>query len=249
MRRRLIIGVLLCSHFRGFAQVEWPLSSFNDRRFKEDWSLPNWSLRSENSRNYSDKIKNIPLSNNKKFWLSTGGQVRLRYMGTINDEFQNRNTGLFTVRTRLHGDLHLGKSFRFFAEGIYSNTTNDESERVGLGTPVTKGALLNLFGEATANLSQKIRGGIWLGRRELQTGHERLVSPGNWLNTRRSWDGGGLFIGSKQNRFSAFWSRPVIVVPDGFSQREAETVFWGLRYQSKEVIYNSIVASRFVFVQ
>jgi len=230
-----LIFIFIALHIKGFSQEEWPPGLYDDRRFKENWELKNWELRDQLARNYADKIKNIGLTKNKKIWLSVGGQARIRYMATINEEFKNRSIGLFTLRGRLFGHIHLGKNFAVFVEGIYSNTTNEESERIGLGSPVNQGAFLNIFAQYNFRLGKYDNLGLWIGRRELQAGHERFVSPGNWLNTRRSWDGAGFFIGNGKRRISGFWSRPVIVVPDGYSKRDDETEFWGFRYQNKEI--------------
>lgn len=238
MRIRLFLIVLICTSVQVFAQEEWPLKALNDRRFTENWQLTDWSLRESSSRNFSDRIKAISISKDNKIWFSSGGQLRVRYMGTINDEFKDTNTGLFTIRARLFGAINFGKNFRVFAEGIYSNTTNDNSERKGAGTPVVNGALLNLFAEYTLPLGAEYDAQFWVGRRELQAGHERLVSPGNWLNTRRSWDGAGFSVGNNKGRMIGFWTKPVIVVPDGYTTRDEETDFWGIRYQSDEVVYS-----------
>ncbi|MBD0400026.1 alginate export family protein [Flammeovirga sp. EKP202] len=217
----------------------YPLPSYADRRYKEVWKLEEWSDRDARAQDWSDVIKNIPLSNNKKIWASFGGQVRVRYMPTVNEEFLPQNSGLFTLRMRAHADIHFGENFRVFAEGIYSNTTKDNSERLGAGTPVTKGAFLNLFAEYKFDLYKQTDLGVWVGRRELQAGHERLLSPGNWLITRRTFDGAGFYIGNDNNKLTGFISKPVIPVPDGYTTRDQNTTFWGLRYESFDVAYNS----------
>lgn len=219
------------------AQSNWP-PSFNDRRFKENWILEDWTLKDSLSRNFSDRWKLIALSNNRNIWMSVGGQLRLRYQGTFNQEFVDKYYGEYTLRARLHADVHFGRNFRVFAEGIYSNAVDQGNTRLGVNTPVKDGAILNLFGEYTFNINSDWQTEVWVGRRELQAGYERFVSPGNWLNTRRSWDGFGINIGRNSNQISAFISKPVIVIPDGFTQRDADAVFWGIRYQNDEVVYN-----------
>ena len=237
--RAILTALMALVLAESWSQDLWPLQAFEDRRFKENWFLCEPSTRDSLSRNFSDRLKNLYLNKEKSLWLSSGGQVRVRYMGTVNEEFQDRNTGLFTLRGRLHAGLNYKNVFRIFAEGIYSNTTNDNSIRIGMGSPVSQGAFLNLFGEMNLPVNDQYIVGFWGGRREMQHGHERLVSPGNWLNTRRSWDGFGAFYGNNKRRISAFWSKPVFVIPDGFSRRDVETVFWGVRYQTDELNYES----------
>ncbi|WP_281616118.1 alginate export family protein [Flammeovirga sp. SubArs3] len=223
----------------GQDSLSWPLESYQDRRYKENWKLDDWSERRSRAQDWSDLIKNVPLSNNHKIWASFGGQVRLRYMPTVNEEFMSQNSGLFTFRTRAHADIHFGDNFRVFAEGIYSNTTKDNSDRLGAGTPVTDGAFLNLFAEYRFDLYNNTFMGVWAGRRELQGGHERLLSPGNWLITRRSFDGAGFYVGNKSDKLVAFVSKPVIPVPDGYTTRDENTTFWGVRYESMDVAYST----------
>lgn len=239
MKKSLLLALLLCFGLEMTAQDNWPPETFSDRRFTENWFMTDWTLRNTEARNFADRMKAISLSKDNKFWLSTGGQLRMRYMGTINEEFVKKDVGLFTLRARFFADFHIEDNFRIYAEGIYSNTTTDKGERKGAGTPVVNGALLNLFGEYTFHFSNEVNAKLWAGRRELQAGHERLLSPGNWLNTRRSWDGIGMSVGNNKSKFSAFWSRPVIVVPDGYAIRDDQTEFWGIRYQSDEVVYGS----------
>ncbi|MBB6462535.1 alginate export family protein [Flammeovirga kamogawensis] len=215
------------------------LPSYADRRYKENWKLSDWSDRDKRAKDWSDMIKTVPLSNNKKIWASFGGQVRGRYMPTINEEFGPENSGLFTLRLRAHADVHFGNNFRVFAEGIYSNTTKDDGSRLGAGTPVTKGAFLNLFAEYKFNVYNKTNLGIWAGRRELQAGHERLLSPGNWLTTRRTFDGAGFYFGNEKDKLTAFVSRPVIPVPDGYTTRDDNTTIWGVRYESSDLPYTT----------
>ena len=237
MKRLAILFFLMYSS--AYAQESWP-PKYMDMRFMENWNRDTEKDSIAMARDWSDKVKNLYLSSNKTVWAAFGGQVRLRYMGTINEEFKESNSGLFTMRARLHSEFNFGRYFRVFAEGIYSNTTNDDDERIGGGSPVDKGALLNLFAEGSFELSENAKLMTWFGRREIQWGHERMLSPGNWLMTRRSWDGGGVSLDWKDYSFDWFLANPVIVVPDGYSTRDSETLLWGVRMKTVQSEYSPV---------
>ncbi len=238
MYKKILIFIFVLQNTIGFSQEEWP-PAYQDRRFKESWHNNDKKQVDSLSRDWSDRIKNLSLSKNNKITASVGGQLRLRYMGTVHEEFQDKNSGLFTIRARLNGSIWLGNHFRVYGEGIYSNTTNDNYKRMGIGSPVDKGALLNLFAEGKFGSADKLGVMVWFGRRELQWGHERIISPGNWLTTRRSWDGGGFSILKNNYSLTAFVAKPLIVVPDGYSVRDKETLMWGFRFRNEELHYST----------
>jgi hypothetical protein len=61
-------------------------------------------------------------------------------------------------------------------------------------------------------------------------GHERIVSPGNWLLNRHTFDGGGGWVRSGRHRLEGFVTRPMVPVPDRFTRRDEDTTFWGVFY-------------------
>ena len=92
------------------------------------------------------------------------------------------------------------------------------------------GDFLNAFGEYKTTI-KKWENGYWAGRRELLMGHERILSPGNWLLNRHTYDGiGGWAVTPKGKRVEGFLVRPRIPVPDFWSTKDDETVFWGFFY-------------------
>ena len=68
---------------------------------------------------------------------------------------------------------------------------------------------MNLFGDA--RVVNEDRGDLWLrgGRQELLYGAQRLISPLDWSNTRRTFDGAKLFWRGESWNADAFWTRPV----------------------------------------
>jgi hypothetical protein len=68
---------------------------------------------------------------------------------------------------------------------------------------------LNLF--ADVRLIDGERGDLWgrVGRQELAYGNERLISPAEWNNVLRTFDGAKLFWRGKEWNIDGFWVRPV----------------------------------------
>jgi hypothetical protein len=66
-------------------------------------------------------------------------------------------------------------------------------------------------------------------------GHERVLSPGNWLLNQHTFDGGGGWFENGRRRFEVFVTRPRIPVPDMFSRRDDDTIFSGLIYTTSFV--------------
>lgn len=217
----------------------WP-PAYQDRRFEENWAPIDW-LAPPKSTNVFDRIKAIKLNDSGSVWVGFGGQARgrLAYQSTVNfgGPFDFEPT-MWTWRFRGYTDLHLGK-LRLFGEGIYSNssiqalvdTFNAPSARLGYSTaPNLNGDVLNLFAEYSSNIGRGWNGGVWAGRRELQMGHERVLSPGNWLLNRHTFDGGGGWFGNDTHRVEAFVVQPTIPVPDQWNDRDDSTVFSGVFY-------------------
>ena len=232
---------------------QWP-PMYADRRFEENWRPLDWDDPHRGARDFFDKIKAIKLNDSGSVWVGFGGQQRGRmarqstvFYGGPGD-FQPT---MWTWRTRAHADLHLGDNFRVFGEGIYSHTSIDQFrlgsvlgiDRAGnqFGAPNLNGDMLNLFSEyRTAGSTW--RTGVWGGRRELQMGHERVLSPGNWLLNRHTFDGAGGWLESGRHRVEGFVTRPHIPVPDMFSRRDDETVFSGIFYTTALVDRPTVAA-------
>jgi hypothetical protein len=68
--------------------------------------------------------------------------------------------------------------------------------------------MLNAFAEFSTPIAGSWRGGAWGGRRELQMGHERVISPGNWLLNRHTFDGAGAWIDNGRLKIEGFVTRP-----------------------------------------
>jgi hypothetical protein len=217
----------------------WP-PSYAERRFDENWKPLDWSKPREGARDLFDYIKAIRLNESGSVWVGFGGSVRGRvaYQSTVTfgGPFDFEPT-MWTGRLRSHTDLHAGK-FRAFGEYIYSNsqiealvdTFGAPDSRLGFDAPSVKGGILNLFGEYQSGIGGDWNTGVWAGRRELLMGNQRILSPGNWLLNRHTFDGAGGWLNNNTHRFEWFVTRPRVPVPDRFTRRDDDTTLSGSFY-------------------
>gem|GEM_PF-4625816 len=212
----------------------WPPPMYADRRFDENWTPSDWSNPHKGSRDIFDSMKALKLNKSGSVWVGFGGQARGRLARQSTVTFGGPGDfepTMWTWRFRGFSDLHFGTHFRAYGEGIYSHTSINEF-RLGKfnGAENLNGDVLNLFGEYKGNVGKGLELGLWGGRRELQMGHERMLSPGNWLLNRHTYDGGGGWLGRGDKRVEFFLVRPTIPVPDFFSRKDEDTKFWGVFY-------------------
>jgi hypothetical protein len=230
-----IVGSILLSitaHAADAAAKPAPPPAYKNLRFEEDWS----KLSAEGSGSAFDPIKKLAISDGS--WLSFGGSARVRYEHWENFGFAENNDDDFLLhRAFLHTDLHLGPHWRFFFEGRFSDVNHRDlpgAEREALD--FDKGDLWNAFIEAKYPV-----GGtqltVRLGRQELEFGKQRLVSPLDWSNNRRIFEGVLVRVqGTKSPwQLDAFVTRPVIIDGDQLSWNHADddTLFSGLHFTTK----------------
>lgn len=165
------------------------------------------------------------------FWLSIDGELRARFELWNNFGFSDANDDAFTTyRAFLHTDLHFGEHWRIFLEGRYSGLTERDlpgGRRDALDADY--GDIWNTFLEAKYNI-----GGVdvmaRLGRLELQYGIQRLVSPLDWANNRRIFEGGLVRLQGPDGLWSAdlFVTSPVIIDRNEFNEHDDHHLFSGI---------------------
>ena len=72
--------------------------------------------------------------------------------------------------------------------------------------------------------------GAWVGRRELQFGKQRLISPLDWANTRRTFQGAGGYAEFGAHRVDGFFTRPVTIDRSDLDEWNEDIDFYGLYY-------------------
>jgi hypothetical protein len=172
-----------------------------------------------------DHFKQIPIGD---CWtVDLGGQYRARYHGERN----MRGLGLTGVdddfllhRTRLFANARYSDWFRFYGEFIdaESNYENFPPRII----EVNRADMLNLFADAKL---MEAGGDLWfrIGRQELLYGSERLISPLDWANTRRTFEGFKFFWQGPDWNLDFFATRPVIVDPTHFDSANYDQEFFG----------------------
>ena len=159
---------------------------------------------------WGDAFKQIPVCDCTM--LDIGGQYRIRQQSERN----MRGLGLTGLdddfllqRTRLFANLQAGESFRVYAEMLDAQSGYEEFRARGIEEDPCD--LQNLF--IDAKLLDAADGNLFgrVGRQELLYGSERLISPLDWANTRRTFDAAKLFWIGKEWNVDAFYAKPVLV--------------------------------------
>jgi Alginate export len=188
----------------------------NDFRYLDD---PN-----NTQYDWLDPIKRIHLGDN--WLLSLGGEERLRYMYEINSRLTGRFNDYLLQRTRLYGDLWYKDWFRVYVEFLDAQSYGQEL--APLNIDIDRTDLLNAFVDMKLGTLQDQPIYARVGRQELVYGSQRLISPLDWANTQRTFEGAKIFWHSENLDVDGFWVRPMNVYPNRFDAGDANRQFAGL---------------------
>jgi hypothetical protein len=197
-------------------------------RWNEDYSyLSDPAKRAD----YADPVKYIGLGA-KDFYLSVGGQIRERYEYFDNNNFgagPQDNNGYLLSRYMLHIDMHATKHFRAFVQGRAAY----EDGREGGPRPTDQDAtdLQQYFADLKAPLpTGNPKDGVMLryGRQDLIYGAQRLISPLDWTNVRRTFEGGKVSTALGKHTIDAFYVRPVVMQDEEWNNVDEDSDFWGV---------------------
>src|SRR5690606_34418049 len=122
------------------------------------------------------------------------------------------DTGFHLLRLMAHADLHAGEHLRFFIQGISANADGREGgERPGIDENDLD--IHQAFLDVHLPQGEDDRLTLRAGRQNLLYGAQRLISPLDWTNTRRTFDAVKLSRshGGSGGSLDLFWARPVIV--------------------------------------
>ncbi|MFN0195787.1 MAG: alginate export family protein [Planctomycetaceae bacterium] len=162
---------------------------------------------------FGEELKDIPFDAFpiEETTISTGGEVRYRYMDEVNrlrPPFGLTTRDTYDLwRWRQYFDVHVSDLFRGYVEGIDASSFGEELPEAGID--VNRWDLLNAFFDLhVADLGdQAVQ--FRFGRQELLYGSQRLVSPLDWANTRRNFEGFKLFTKGDVWDIDAWSTRPV----------------------------------------
>jgi hypothetical protein len=158
-----------------------------------------------------------------------GGEYRLRQ----HSENNIRGLGLTGVdddfllrRMRLYGNFEVNKNVRVFAEMI--DAKSDFENNRPRAIEVNEYDVLNLFADAKLWSDGDRSITARAGRQELLLGDQRLISPLDWANTRRTFDGYRVTTKSKNLIMDGFYTHPVIVDEIRFDSPDFRQELMGL---------------------
>ncbi len=197
---------------------------FKKLRFQEDWSV-----LANSGRAGVDELKYIELSDGGTVWLSLGGQVRERIESWTDFAFgapANHDDIYLLSRFFAHADLHIGEHWRVFVEAKTALASGRDLPGGRRSLEADYLDLQNGFVEYTTPIAGgtlSLRG----GREELLLGKQRLVSPLDWSNTRRTFEGGSAHLASGPWKATAFFTKPVIIELRDFNEA-GDNEFYGI---------------------
>lgn len=176
-----------------------PPSFFDaDFRYLDDPKTP--------PQNVLDRMKRIPIGDD--WLLSVGGQTMTRYHSEYNSRLTQRDNNYDLSRFRLYTDLWYKDRLRLFAE--LNATYSIWQDLPPLAIDESGPEIQNLF--VDLKLGELRNAPVYLraGRQELLLGSQRLVSPPDWANVRRTFQGLRLLRTGEKFDFDAFVTQPVV---------------------------------------
>ena len=162
-------------------------------------------------------------------WMfSFGGEERVRYMDENGGyaRFTGQANAYELIRTRLYGDLWFLDRFRLYAEMQDSRIANNDLPP--LGNDVDHADFLNLFADAKLFEWEGQPAYVRVGRQELYFGSQRLISPSDFPNVRRTFQGVRGFWRGRDWDVDAFWVQPVLMQPTRLDPPDHNQGFAGL---------------------
>jgi hypothetical protein len=165
--------------------------------------------------------------------LDLGGQLRERYHhevgmgqdvtgpGTL--RFEETVHDILLTRLRLYGNWKASDESRVFVEGIFADATDDDNTYAPRLIDRNYGDFLNAFIDLSLEDGLTLR----IGRQELLYGAERLISPLDWANTRRSFEGVKLILQEGDWAIDGFYTHFVPVVANELDEADYRQAFYG----------------------
>ncbi len=143
--------------------------------------------------------------------LDIGGEYRSRYHNEINHRglgLTGRDDQFWLTRVRLFSNYRFTENLRFFGEYIYADSAGETFTPRAIEE--NRGDAQNLFLDAKLFDDCDYKVVARAGRQELLLGNQRLVSPLDWANTRRTFDGYRMTVSNKETDLDLFYTNPVI---------------------------------------
>lgn len=210
----LILAIPILAIEAGAALAADPFEA-RSVRWEEDYA---WMAKAPPPGALGERLKFVPLAEDRSAWLSLGGELRQR-----EDLIRDSQVGLSahpdydTAMTRvyLHADARLGPALRVFGQLSWA----DEGGRRGADRSFDESGIdvQQLFVDLTAPSGVRLR----LGRQELPLGDQRLSEVRETYDLRRSFDAVRLDAPlPADGTLTAFSARPVLNHPGALDDRD-----------------------------
>jgi hypothetical protein len=181
-----------------------------------------------------DCMKLLPVAGGDLGTVDFGGQLRTRYHHEIGmgqdlsgpgvNRFQDTEHDIFLTRLRLYTNWKAGDNVRLYCEGIFADVTDDDDTYLPRPIDQNFGDFLNLFVDLTLIDGLVAR----VGRQELLYGNQRLISPLDWANTRRTFEGIRLLHKGENLATDVFYTHFVPVSPNELDEADYHQTFYGV---------------------
>lgn len=178
---------------------------------------------------FGDAFKRLAVADGNLGVLDLGGQLRERYhheRGMGQEPGATRFTGtdndLVLTRLRLFSNWQASESVRIYAEGILADV-GAESDYIPRPIDRNYGDFLNLFADVQLADGLAVR----IGRQELLYGNQRLISPLDWANTRRTFEGVKVMTKAGDWAVDGFYTHLVPVDANNLDEADYNQTFYG----------------------
>jgi hypothetical protein len=163
-------------------------------------------------------------------WLSVGGHLRPR--AERDDNFLGGGAGTRTdnfglLRLHLHADVHLAPHLRAFVEGRIATARGRDLPGGIRATDRDDADVENAFVEVGGWEAGGAAWGVRVGRQELLFGRERVLSPLDWVNARRTFQGAVVEGRGGAWTWTVLAVHPVTIVPAGMNVPDVHAALWG----------------------
>jgi Alginate export len=173
--------------------------------------------------------------------LDIGGQYRARYHGERNMRglgLTGRDDDFLLHRTRLFANAKFGDTIRLYGE--FLDAESNYENYAPRAIEVNRADMLNIFADLLLHDFDAGSLTARVGRQELLYGNQRLISPLDWANTRRAFEGAKLMWAGEDWNADFFYTRPVLVQPHRFDSPDYNQEFMGA-YATRKSDPNSVV--------
>lgn len=212
--------------------------NFRLMRYDEDYS----KLRADTANKLYSHLKYIPLTGDKKAYLSIGGEARLEFAAFDNEDWGKMDLGkndFLLQRYDLHTDVHLSDRFRFF---IQLRSALENGRKNG-PRPIDEDQLniQNLFADLKLWKSKSDSLTLRAGRQELNYGAGRLISVREGPNARLYFTGLKAIYVYKNLSADFFAMEADNTAPGIFDNHRSKQInLWGVYTTTKLLKSNSL---------